>query len=425
LNNWLAEHDKHLKEPGLGEILQVHGQQLADLRSGRRTAAELELGIPTLDTSRMRAADWVLTTYETLRDYQHSFGAITWDVLVLDEAQKIKNPQTLLTDAAKAINADFTVALTGTPVENRLADLWTIVDTVEPGRLGSLKEFVAKYEPGGGINQDALGALKTRLVCPPPPLLQRRTKKTTLQGLPAISHHAPRVTMPVAQADAYESVVRGARGGEKGRMLESLHNLRAVSLHPKPEMSSSDEEFISQSARLLETMRILDEVAARREKALVFVDARAMQAALMEVLQRRYHLTDPPLVINGDVPGGKRLARAEDFQQQPGFGVLMLSPRAGGVGLTITGANHVIHLGRWWNPAIEDQATDRVYRIGQKKPVHVYTPLAVHPQFGDASFDVRLDELLQRKRALSQELLAPPEASKGDLENLLRDVVGA
>jgi hypothetical protein len=190
-------------------------------------------------------------------------------------------------------------------------------------------------------------------------------------------------------------------------------------------MASSDVEFVSQSARLLEAIRILDSVAAVEEKVLMFVDSRAMQAALMEILQRRYHLPDPPLVINGDVPGGKRLSRAEDFQQQPGFGVLILSPRAGGVGLTITGANHVIHLGRWWNPAIEDQATDRVYRIGQDKPVHVYTPLAVHPKYGDASFDVRLDQLLQQKRALSHELLAPPEASRRDLEDLLKDVVGA
>jgi len=196
-------------------------------------------------------------------------------------------------------------------------------------------------------------------------------------------------------------------------------------MHPKPEMASSDEDFVSQSARLVETLRILDSVAEAGEKALLFVEARAMQAALMEILQRRYHLKDPPFVINGDVPGEKRLARADAFQRQPGFGVLILSPRAGGVGLTITEANHVIHLGRWWNPAIEDQATDRVYRIGQSRPVHVHTPLAVHPEYGDASFDVRLDELLRHKRALSSELLAPPEAGRRDLENLLRDVVGA
>jgi hypothetical protein len=425
LKNWLAEHDKHLNEPGLGEILQVHGQGLADLRTGPRTAPELNVGVPTLDTARMRTADWVLTTYETLRDYQHSFGAINWDVLVPDEAQKIKNPQALLTDAAKAINADFTVAVTGTPVENRLADLWSIVDTLEPGRLGSLKAFVTTYEPDEGVDSDVLGQLKRRLVFPDPPVLQRRTKTATLHGLPAITHHAKRVEMPPAQADAYECVVRAARGGARGQMLQSLQNLRGVSLHPTSEMTSSDAEFVSRSARLVEAMRILDSVAALDEKALVFVDARAMQAALMEILQRRYHLPDPPLVINGDVPGGKRLARAEDFQQQPGFGVLILSPRAGGVGLTITGANHVLHLGRWWNPAIEDQATDRVYRIGQDKPVHVYTPLAVHPKYGDGSFDVRLDQLLQQKRALSHELLAPPEASRHDLEDLLKDVVGA
>src|SRR5207237_2479960 len=149
LKNWEAEHDKHLKGPGLGEILQVHGQGLAELRSASRTPAELQVGAPTLDTTRMRGADWVLTTYETLRDYQHSFGAINWEVVVFDEAQKIKNPQTLVTDAAKAVNADLTLAVTGTPVENRLADLWSIVDTVEPGRLGSLKEFVGTYESGG------------------------------------------------------------------------------------------------------------------------------------------------------------------------------------------------------------------------------------------------------------------------------------
>ena len=425
LKNWLAEHDKHLEEPGLGEILQVHGQGLADLRTGPRTAPELNVGVPTLDTARLRTADWVLTTYETLRDYQHSFGAIQWDVLVLDEAQKIKNPQALLTDAAKAINADFTVAVTGTPVENRLADLWSIVDTLEPGRLGTLKAFVTTYEPDGAIDPDVLGRLKRQLVFPDPPILQRRTKAATLHGLPAITHHATRVEMPAAQAEAYESVVRAARSGARGQMLQSLQSLRGVSLHPKPEMASSDVEFVSQSARLVEAMRVLDSVAALEEKALVFVDSRAMQAALMEILQRRYHLPDPPLVINGDVPGGKRLARAEGFQQQPGFGVLILSPRAGGVGLTITGANHVIHLGRWWNPAIEDQATDRVYRIGQDKPVHVYTPLSVHPKYGDASFDVRLDQLLHQKRALSHELLAPPEASRRDLEDLLNDVVGA
>jgi hypothetical protein len=425
LKNWLAEHDKHLAAPGLGEVVEAHGEGLKDLKRGSGSGGELKAGVPTLDTDRLRAASWVLTTYETLRDYQHSFGAVNWDVLVLDEAQKIKNPQAQVTHAAQAMNAAFTVAVTGTPVENRLADLWTIIDAFEPGRLGTLKAFVGLYEPTGDGGPRDLNQLKDRLLEPPPPILQRRTKRTTLQGLPSITHHATRVPMPPVQADAYAAVVRRARSGAAGAMLQTLQDIRGVSLHPRIEMTASDEAFVADSARLSEAIRVLDAVAASGEKALVFVDARAMQAALMEVLQRRYGLPEPPLVINGDIPGGKRFERAETFQRQPGFGVLILSPRAGGVGLTITGANHVIHLGRWWNPAIEDQATDRVYRIGQQKPVRVYTPLAVHPDYGDASFDVRLDQLLQQKRSLSQELLAPPEASAHELEDLLKGVVGA
>lgn len=425
LKNWLAEHDKHLAAPGLGEIVEAHGEGLKDLKRGSGSGSELKAAVPTLDTDRLRAASWVLTTYETLRDYQHSFGAVNWDVLVLDEAQKIKNPQAQVTHATKAMNATFTVAVTGTPVENRLADLWTVIDAFEPGRLGTLKAFVKLYEPTGDSGPRELDSLKSRLLEPPPPLLQRRTKRTTLQGLPTITHHATRVPMPPVQADAYAAVVRRARSGAAGAMLQTLQDIRGVSLHPRIEMTASDEAFVADSARLSEAIRVLDGVAAIGEKALVFVDARAMQAALMEVLQRRYDLPEPPMVINGDIPGGKRFDRAETFQRQPGFGVLILSPRAGGVGLTITGANHVIHLGRWWNPAIEDQATDRVYRIGQQKPVHVYTPLAVHPDYGDASFDVRLDQLLQQKRSLSQELLAPPEASAHELEDLLKGVVGA
>lgn len=425
LKNWLAEHDKHLAAPGLGEVVEAHGEGLKDLKRGSGSGGELKAGVQTLDTGRLRAASWVLTTYETLRDYQHSFGAVPWDVLVLDEAQKIKNPQAQVTHAAQAMNAAFTVAVTGTPVENRLADLWTIIDAFEPGRLGTLKAFVGLYEPTGNGGPRDLDSLKSRLLEPPPPILQRRTKRTTLQGLPTITYHATRVLMPPAQAEAYALAVRRAKSGAAGAMLQTLQDIRGVSLHPRIEMTASDDAFVADSARLAEAVRVLDAVAASGEKALVFVDARAMQAALMEVLQRRYGLPEPPMVINGDVPGAKRFERAEAFQRQSGFGVLILSPRAGGVGLTITGANHVIHLGRWWNPAIEDQATDRVYRIGQERPVHVYTPLAVHPDYGDASFDVRLDQLLQQKRSLSQELLAPPEASAHELEDLLKGVVGA
>ncbi|MGE3841401.1 MAG: DEAD/DEAH box helicase [Vicinamibacterales bacterium] len=422
LRNWIAEHDRHLGDAGLGEIVEAHGPGLADLRLGAVVGGELAAGVPTLDTARLQSADWVLTTYETLRDYQHSFGTIRWSVLVLDEAQKVKNPQALMTEAVKALNAAFTIALTGTPVENRLADLWCIVDTVEPGRLGSLKAFVEDYEAGEG-DASRLGVLKHRLTHPSPPLLQRRTKKGELKGLPEIHYHAERVQMPAEQASSYSEALAQARELGRGGMLKALQRLRAVSLHPHTELAGGDEAFVAASARLTRAFDILQRLQGSGEKAIVFVEALEMQAALIELLQRRFGLRKPPLSISGEVPGGRRLARVEAFQSEPGFGVMLLSPRAGGVGLTITEANHVIHLSRWWNPAVEDQATDRVYRIGQRRPVHVYTPLAVHPTYGEASFDLRLHELLERKRSLSRDLLAPPDATSAELEGLYRDTL--
>jgi SNF2 family DNA or RNA helicase len=143
-----------------------------------------------------------------------------------------------------------------------------------------------------------------------------------------------------------------------------------------------------------------------------------MQEFLTEALPKKYVMPGPLKVINGNVPGHKRKDFVDEFQDRPGFDVMVLSPRAGGVGLTLTAANHVIHLSRWWNPAVEDQCTDRVLRIGQQKPVHVYLPIARHPQYGDSSFDVKLDRLLSRKRQLSRELLAPAGATKSDLDEL-------
>ena len=164
IRNWRDEHDKHLSDAGLGRALEAHGRELRDLRRGaNRSGApgtELTLGgTPILDLEAIREADWVLTTYETLRDYQHSFGRIPWSVGVFDEAQKIKNPAARLTEAALAMNIDFVVLMTGTPVENRPADIWSLLDRIEPGRFPPLKEFSAIYDRDGtGPGPDARDA---------------------------------------------------------------------------------------------------------------------------------------------------------------------------------------------------------------------------------------------------------------------------
>ncbi len=425
LANWQQESDLHLELGGLGNCLKAYGPSLKEFRS--RTGAELLLGAGVLDESKLAAADWVLTTYETVRDYQMSFGRIPFAVVVFDEAQKIKTPGTLVSEAAKALRANFIIAMTGTPIENRLADLWCIVDTAQPGLMGDLKVFSARYERD--LDEQKFQEIKDRLSKDRkniPALMLRRLKVDNLEGLPQKTNHVLPMAMPQIQAEAYAAAVRSARGTQKGKILQVLHTLRSVSLHPwnTGEEPSSDEEFINSSARYISLFKVLDEIRTKNEKALIFLEFLKDQAFLAGLIQRRYQLLEPPMLINGEVAGDKRQQKVNRFQSERGkFGVMILSPKAGGVGLTLTAANHVIHLSRWWNPAVEDQCTDRIYRIGQDKPIHVYYPLALLPGAEDFSFDRKLDALLERKRNLSVKMLLPPGASDSDAEELYRETV--
>ena len=427
LRNWRDEHGKHLSGNGLGSVVEAHGATLRRLRNPNRTATgggELAFGRPLLDERALIEADWVLTTYETLRDYQHSFGRINWAAGVFDEAQKIKNPGARVTDAALAMNVDFAVLMTGTPVENRTADVWSLLDRAEPGRFGTLKDFSRQYEAAGDSGPAALAALHrelTQTTDAAPALMLRRLKEDHLPELPEKQVHRYVVDMPPPQAAAYADVV--LRREDRG-MLETLHRLRGISLHPASPADGGDvESYVRASARLSETFQILDEIAQRGEKALLFVEARAMQDFLIGALRRRFSLADDVLVVNGAVSGRVRKERVDVFQDRSGFDVMILSPRAGGVGLTLTAANHVIHLSRWWNPAVEDQCTDRVFRIGQRRTVHVYLPLARHPSLGDYSFDLKLDGLMARKRDRNRRVLAPVAPVPADVEELYRGAV--
>lgn len=416
LANWLAEHDRHLFEPGLGEVCKAYGSHLSTLKTGR--SPDVVTGAPALSVDRILASDWVLTTYETLRDYHMSFAAVPFACAVFDEMQKVKNPGSLNTRAAKTVNADFTLGMTGTPIENQLEDLWSIMDIVTPGRLGDLKGFSATFR---GDDEQSLQNLRAATLDgtsdAPAPVL-RRMKADHLQGLPERRLHVRRRMMPEAQATAYEAAVARAKGDAPGPMLETLHTLRGISLHPVwPNFGSLDDPdgYISQSARLTETFTILDEISAKGEKALIFLESLDMQDQLALMIKRRYGLAELPMQINGEVSGERRQKAVDRFQEKGrGFDVMILSPKAGGVGLTLTAANHVIHLSRWWNPAVEDQCTDRVYRIGQDRTVHVYYPMAIHPDMGDGSFDALLQQLLDRKRALGRRMLIPPVDARKD-----------
>jgi len=427
LANWRREIEQHLKADALGPVVSAYGAGLN--RTRKETGRDIKLGRAAIDGDAWTHAGVVLTTFETMRDYHLSFARQPFAAIIYDEAQKLKNPASQMTRAAKTLNARFQLAMTGTPVENRLQDLWSIYDVIHPGLLGSSKAFESSY-PGSA--PDRLRELNRILTEPDerrPPLLLRRMKDDCLEGLPTKHIHPQPVDMPNPQAAAYERVIQrafAARGtGKRGHMLEILHMLRGVSLHPYAPEEASDGYF-AESARLDAMFRTLDAIQAKREKALIFCESLAMQALLAVEIRRRYGLDHDVPRIHGGVTGDTRQAIVEQFQRRrSGFDAMILSPKAGGVGLTLTAANHVIHLSRWWNPAVEDQATDRVFRIGQTRDVHVYLPQSVHPDPGLAltSFDLKLDALMTRKRELSRGLLVPGE-DDGDTASLFDDVLG-
>ena len=428
LRNWQAEIELHLEQGALGEIVEAFGTNLKSLRL--EPGNDIRGGTSKLDVSHWKGAGVVLTTFETMRDYHMSFARVPFAAIIFDEIQKLKNPASQMTRAAKTLNADIQVGMTGTPVENRLQDLWSISDVVFPGFLGSSKEFEKTFS---AADSGALRALQDQLIerdGAAPPFMLRRMKEALLSGLPDKDVVPYEVAMPREQAEAYDRVLARARAlrqsGDKGAMLKILHMLRGTSLHPEPPVGLDDfSGYIRSSARLVKTFELLDEISRKGEKALVFCEDLDMQAFLAIAVQERFRLSHPVQIINGSVAGSKRQDMVTTFQSRPpGFDVMILSPKAGGVGLTITAANHVVHLSRWWNPAVEDQATDRVYRIGQDKPVTVHIPMAVHPDeaIGPSSFDVRLNRLMERKRELSRGLLVPPE-SDSDIDVMLSAVL--
>lgn len=416
LNNWQDEHNTHLLAPGLGEIVIGHGEDLARIKQNHTSQGAI---------GYFAKSDFVLTTYDSLARNEDIFRCIAWQTIVFDECQYIKNPATYRTDMAKAMAAEFAIGVTGTPVENSLIDLWCIADAVYPGILDTCKNFKVHYMDKKNSGHKKLHLALTKKIIPP--FLLRRTKEKHLEGLPQKQEIIMSRTMPVSQENAYNRVIEDIQNGTPDSMvqvLQAIKRMRTISLCPLFNYEAdNDKDFITSSARLSLLFEILDKIKAREEKALIFLVNRQMQGKLSAVIQRRYALTDSPQIINGAIVAEKRKKTVDDFQKLPhGFAVLIISPKAGGVGLTITNANNVIHLDRWWNPAVEDQCSDRVYRIGQKRNVYIYIPIATHPRI--KSHDEVLHELLMAKRTLSRTVIIPTAFSSNDYEDILKKTTG-
>lgn len=419
LTNWQAEYKKFLRGDIFSEVIPLHGKELRKFFTNERTPnGKKKLSLRDLPPNSL-----ALTTYETLRDYQFSFAEITWSVIVADEAQKIKNPDAVITKALKAMKYDFAICLSGTPVENSWVDLWSIMDFVQPAHLDDLKTFKAKYIDGlTGDNITRLGEeIKKNLE----PLLLRRMKEGNLPELPAKHVHLCREEMPPYQSKIYSAVLEKYRRGGFVSPLNFIQRLREVSLHPDLGTLSIEkffaldaDEVIKRSARLIKTFELLNQIKTRGEKVLIFVTSLNMQAILRRLIEEKFAIKILP-PINGTMNGDKRQKIIDDFQKTDGFNVLILSPEAAGVGFTITEANNVIHLGRTWNPAKENQATDRAYRIGQKRAVNVYLPLACSKNLRGKTFDENLETLLGYKRNLSVKILFPTAETAADVNTLI------
>jgi superfamily II DNA or RNA helicase len=442
---WLEDMRKFFQGDGAIFMpwLALHGAALQKMRRSQALGKETAIGDTVLDLERLRQYRVILTNYETITNYQHSFARMTthWSIVVTDEAQEYKTPSTKISHALKSLYPRLLrIACTGTPVETRLLDVWNLFDFLQPGYLlDSAAEFSKQYETPRNLD-DATGAgtalvqLKERLHFGRSDAFLIRRDKTSLRDLPA-KHEQPLhcYLSPEQRRSHLEILGRAHTGGEENHSLSLLHHLMRLTQHPAlvPRYEPLEAaEALAQCPKLKTVLDSLRAIKAKHEKALIFTRILDMQQLLATVINAEFGLHVD--IINGatsrrgDTQSGSQTRRAivQRFRASPGFNVLVLSPDVAGIGLTLIEANHVIHYGRWWNPAKESQATDRVYRIGQTRDVHVYYPIATDPVGEFTTFDEKLDALIQRRRQLAQDFLTPMAGEDTLERELFTDVCG-
>ena len=409
VHNWYAEAARFT--PHL-QVAIHHGNERV---RGEETAGQL---IPS---------DIIVTTYGTLsRDIEHLAG-VRWSTLVLDEAQQIKNHLTRAAKSVRQIVADQKIALTGTPVENHLGELWSILDAVNPGLYGSASQFNDRFtkpiqrEGNAAATLAATTALRTLTQ----PFILRRTKadKTLLPELPDKIEQIAWATLTREQAAMYQGVVdqlladaqaeTGMR--RRGLVLAALTRLKQICNHPA-HAAGDGSRIAGRSGKLARFDELVDDLLEVGERALVFTQFREMGLILQRHLGERLHIDAP--FLHGGVTRTGRDTMVRRFQANEGSPLLLVSLKAGGTGLNLTSASQVIHYDRWWNPAVEDQATDRAWRLGQSHTV------LVHKLVCEGTLEERISQMIDDKRALANSVLGTgeqwlTELSTDDLRSLV------
>jgi SNF2 family DNA or RNA helicase len=362
--------------------------------------------------------DVVITSFALMRRDRALFQAQSWHRIVVDEAQNLKNPRAAQTKAIVRLNTRHRVALTGTPIENRLLDLWSIFHFLNPGYLGTSTQFKQRFErPVQKEEHPARTKTLKRLV---EPFILRRLKsdKSIIKDLPDKVEQKVYCNLTSEQASLYQAVVdevqkaiHGAEGIQrKGLILSTLMRLKQVCNHPAQFLQDGSEFSEPRSHKLERVAQMVEEVVAEGESLLLFTQFTEVGVSLERHFRQDYHYST--YYLHGGTPRGRRermIAEFQDAESDPSLFILSL--KAGGVGITLTRANHVFHFDRWWNPAVENQATDRAFRIGQEKKVFVHKMVTL------GTLEERIDTMLDEKQRLAESIVGSGETWLTELDD--------
>ncbi|PYQ12852.1 MAG: ATP-dependent helicase [Acidobacteria bacterium] len=391
IGNWQREAERFT--PGLS-VLVHHGVGRGRGEAFRRAARENAL---------------VVTSYSLLlRDLEH-FGGLEWSTVVLDEAQNIKNPETRQARSARALVAGHRIALTGTPVENNVGDLWSIMEFLNPGLLGTPAEFKRSFFIPIQAAHDAAATARLRRLSGPFILRRLKTDRSVIADLPEKMEMKVYCTLTREQASLYQAVLSDAEKAiaraegieRKGVVLATLSKLKQVCNHPA-QFLADNSPIPGRSGKLARLTEMIEEVMESGERALVFSQFAEMGAIVTAHLQEAFGRE--VLFLHGGVPRGARERMVERFQSgAEGPSVFVLSLKAGGTGLNLTAATHVFHFDRWWNPAVEAQATDRAFRIGQTRRVQVHKLVCL------GTLEEKIDAMIESKRGVAEQVVGTGE----------------
>jgi non-specific serine/threonine protein kinase len=387
LANWAAEIARFA--PGLKAVV-VHPSSLS-AEDMKEKGADVLAG-----------ADLAITSYGFLSRVPWLTGG-SWRLAILDEAQAIKNPGARQTRTVKQLRADARIALTGTPIENRLGDLWSIFDFLNPGLLGSARQF-SSYAKRLAESDEHTSYGPLRELVRPYVLRRMKTDRSIIADLPDKTEVKAFCGLSRKQAALYEQAVgelgeklEGSGGIERrGLVLALLMRLKQICNHPSQWLGDNGWAE-SDSGKLARLRELAEEIAARQDKVLIFTQFRETTAPLASFLASVFGRAG--LVLHGDTAVGKRRDLVRQFQEDEDVPFFVLSVKAGGAGLNLTAASHVIHFDRWWNPAVENQATDRAFRIGQTRNV------LVHKFVCRGTVEEKIDQMIESKRRLAGDFL--------------------